>query len=112
MGRIVGIDLGTTYSAVAIPEERAGEGFFVAPECSGYSVLMDRFKRRITPSVVAEDNQGQIIVGYSAKGRAGFSPEPIMFAKRWMGEDKTFQLNKQGTLRPEEVSAHVLRFLK
>ncbi len=112
MGRIIGIDLGTTYSAVAIPGERAGDGFYVLPECPGYTIIMDKLKRRITPSVVAEDNNGQIVVGYSAKSRAGLAPEPIMFAKRWMGEDKTFQLNKQGALQPVDVSAAVLRFLK
>ena len=35
-----------------------------------------------------------------------------MFAKRWMGEEKTFQLAQQGTLRPVDVSAHILRYLK
>lgn len=112
MGRIVGIDLGTTYSAVAIPEERAEVGFLVTRGCPGCSIIVDKLKRRITPSVVAEDERGNIIVGHSAKNRAGLSPEPIMFAKRYMGEDKTFPLGKQGALRPEEVSAHVLRYLK
>lgn len=112
MGRIVGIDLGTTYSAVAIPEERAGTGFMTVPECPGYSIVTDQLGRGITPSVVAEDAAGNIIVGFQAKARAGLSPEPIMFAKRWMGEDKTFQLARQGTLRPVDVSAHILRYLK
>lgn len=112
MGRIIGIDLGTTYSAVAIPEERAGDGFLVAPECPGYSVILDELDGPITPSVVAEDENGGIVVGYRAKGRAGLSPEPIMFAKRWMGDKKTFQLAKQGALQPVDVSAHILRYLK
>jgi actin-like ATPase involved in cell morphogenesis len=112
MGHIIGIDLGTTYSAVAIPETRLGEGFFAVRECPGYSVVLDRLKNRITPSVVAEDEKGEIVVGHRAKGRAGLSPEPIMFAKRSMGEDVVFSLNRQGTLRPEDVSAHVLRYLK
>jgi actin-like ATPase involved in cell morphogenesis len=112
VGMIIGIDLGTTYSAVAIPEQRSGEGFFSLREFPGYSVILDSRKRRITPSVVAEDDSGKIVVGLEAKGRAGMSPEPIMFAKRWMGEDKTFVLAKQGTLRPAEVSTHVLRYLK
>lgn len=112
MGRIIGIDLGTTYSAVAIPEERSGDGFLVIPECPGYSVILDALGRPITPSVVAEDENGEIVVGYAAKARAGLSPEPIMFAKRWMGEDKSFQLAKQGTLLPVDVSAHILRYLK
>ena len=112
MGRIVGIDLGTTYSAVAIPEERSGDGFLVVPGCPGCSVILDRFKRRITPSVVAEDDTGKVVVGYVAKGRAGLSPEPIMFAKRWMGEDKSFPLARQGALRPEDASYYILRYLK
>lgn len=112
MGRIVGIDLGTTYSAVAIPEERQGEGFLTVPGCPGCSVILDANKRRITPSVVAEDQRGQIVVGHTAKGRAGLSPEPIMFSKRWMGEDKTFPLAKQGALRPEQAAGHILRYLK
>ncbi len=112
MGRIVGIDLGTTYSAVAIPEERSGKGFLTVPQCPGCSMILDRLKRRTIPSVVAEDDKGQIVVGHSAKGRAGLTPEPIMFAKRYMGEDKTFQLDRQGALQPEDVSAHILRHIK
>ncbi len=112
MGRIIGIDLGTTYSAVAIPEERTGEGFMLVKGCPGCSIILDRFKNRITPSVVAENEQGEIVVGQTAKGRAGLSPEPIMFAKRFMGQDKTFQLTKQGALSPEDVSVHILRYLK
>ena len=96
MGRIVGIDLGTTYSAIAIPEERTGEGFMLVKDCPGCSIILDRFKNRITPSVVAENEKGEIVVGQTAKGRAGLSPEPIMFVKRSMGQDKTFQLKKQG----------------
>ena len=112
MGRIVAIDLGMTYSAVAIPEERTGEGFVVVPGCPGCSVILDTLKRPITPSVVAEDSRGQIVVGYAAKRRVGLSPRPIMFAKRAMGDDRTFQLARRGALRPEEVAACVLRYLK
>lgn len=112
MGRIVGIDLGTCFSAVAIPEERSSDGFLMVRECAGCSVILDRLKRRITPSVVAEDETGQLVVGYAAKARAGLAPEPIMFSKRYMGTEKTFTLAKQGTLRPEQVAAEVLRHLK
>lgn len=112
MGQIVGIDLGTTYSAVAIPGDHVESGFFSVPECPGYTVILDPLKRRITPSVVAEDETGRVVVGYSAKGRAGLSPDPVMFAKRSMGEDVTFALASQGSLTPEEVSAHILRYLK
>lgn len=112
MGRIIGIDLGTTYSAVGIPEERNAEGFITVRACPGVSIIQDRFKNRITPSVVAEDSRGELIVGRSAKNRAGMYPEPIMFAKRSMGEDVTFQLDKQGVLTPVQVSAAILKYLK
>ncbi len=112
MGRIIGIDLGTTYSCVTIPETRVEEGYHTAKECPGCSVVQDKFKRMTTPSVVAENRQGDIVVGHTAKGLAGSSPEPIMFAKRSMGGDVTFHLDKQGSLKPEEVSAHILRQLK
>jgi len=78
MGRILGIDLGTTYSAAAIPEVRSGPGFLQVRECPGCSIVLDGRKRRITPSVVAENERGEIVVGHEAKGRAGLQPEPIM----------------------------------
>ena len=112
MGRTVAIDLGTTYCAVAISEERTEPGFMSLPGCPGCSLILDELKRRVTPSVVAENERGEIVVGYRAKGRAGQSPVPIMFAKRAMGEDIDFPLDKQGTLGPEEVSTHILRHIK
>lgn len=112
MSCIVGIDLGTTYSGVAIPEERTGDGFFTIRECPGYSMIKDNHKNRITPSVVAENNRGEIVVGHSAKGLAGLTPEPIMFAKRHMGKDKIYKLAKQGELSPADVSMHILKYLK
>ena len=112
MGRIIGIDLGTTYSAVTIPEERAADGFFTVRSCPGYSVVLDPFKIRITPSVVAEDDAGNLIVGRRAKNRAGMFPEPVMFAKRSMGENVTFKLNKRGEMTPTEISAEILKYLK
>lgn len=110
--RPVGIDLGTTYSAVAYPEQRAGAGFCVLPQCPDVSLILDKLGRRIQPSVVAEDAQGNIVVGQLAKARAGLAPEPIMFAKRAMGEDRTFPLARHGPQRPEQVSGHILAHLK
>lgn len=113
MGRIVGIDLGTTYSAVTIPEDRSGQdGFLTVRACPGCSVILDDLKRHITPSVVAEDDRGDTLVGYSAKARAGLTPAPVMFAKRSMGEEAAFPLGRRGALRPEEVSAEILKYLK
>lgn len=112
MGKLIAIDLGTSNSAVAIAEERSEEAFHSLPELPGYSIIADRFRRRFTPSVVAEDDKGNIVVGHAAKARAGRAPEPVMFAKRSMGEDVAFQLDRQGTLSPVDVSAHILRYLK
>jgi len=82
MRRNVGIDLGTTLGAVAIPKERPVDG------------------------------RGQIVVGHPQTSGAGFSPTPIVFAKRSMGVDTTFPSAKQGVLRAEDISAYVLRYLK
>lgn len=111
MGRCIGIDLGTTYCAVAIPGERQGKGFVTPSECPGYTVIADSLGRRTTPSVVAEDAQGRILVGHRAKNLAGSDPEPIMFAKRYMGESMTFRLGARRDVSPREVSAHILRYL-
>lgn len=110
MGRIVGIDLGTCYSSVATPGHWTGPGF--RGDSSGGSVILDRLFRDHTPSVVAENDGGEMVVGSPAKARAGRFPAPILFAKRWLGEDKTFYLPRHGALRPEEVCAHILRHLK
>jgi molecular chaperone DnaK len=112
MGRIIGIDLGTTYSVVTIPEDLTGEGFLSVKQNPGYTVVLDNFKRRTTPSVISCDKKGNIIAGHKAKNRAGMSPSPIMFAKRYMGEDKTFELTNEKSLDPEEVSTEILRHLK
>lgn len=112
MGTIIGIDLGTTYSSVAIPGERTGDGFYIDSKCPGNTVILDRLKRRTTPSVVALNDKGQIVVGYTAKGRAGMSPEPCMFVKRYMGLDKKFDLGPEKSWGPEQVSAEILKYLK
>lgn len=112
MGKIIGIDLGTCYSAVVVPEDHLGDGFQSLPGLVGYSVILDRFRRRITPSVVAEDAAGNVIVGYAAKARAGQTPGPVMFAKRSMGEDVKFPFGKSGHQSALEISVHILRHLK
>jgi|GEM_PF-2144657 len=108
MGRIVAIDLGAANSTVAIPEARSGPGFLTVDECPGCAVILDRFDRPTTPSVIAEDRNGEIIVGREAKGR----PIQIQFATRYIGEDETFQLGKHGVLRAEQVYSHILHHLK
>jgi len=102
MGRAVGIDLGTTYSAVAII---GGSG---KPE-----VLVNRDGERITPSVVFFD-EGATLVGSMAKRSAATAPlDVVQFVKRQMGEASwRFEPSVGGSYSPEEVSAIILKRLK
>jgi molecular chaperone DnaK len=122
MGKIIGIDLGTTNSVVAIMEGRDPK------------VIVNEEGSRTTPSVVAWDDKGEILVGQIAKRQAVTNPENTIFsAKRFIGRrfeevqeeakrvpykvvrasngDSVFVVRgKQVT--PPEVSAHVLIKLK
>jgi molecular chaperone DnaK len=102
MGQIVGIDLGTTYSAVAL----AGPGG--KPE-----ILVNRDGERITPSVVFFDEDA-ILVGSMAKRSAARAPlDVVEFVKRQMGNpDWSFEPSVGGSYSAEEVSAIILRRLK
>jgi len=74
MGKVIGIDLGTTNSAVAVME--GGEPI-VIPNQEG---------SRITPSVVAFTKEGEILVGQVAKRQAITNPEKTVYSiKRFMG---------------------------
>jgi len=74
MGRIIGIDLGTTNSVVAVME--GGEP----------KVVPNEEGARITPSVVAWDDAGEILVGQIAKRQAVINPSNTIYsAKRFMG---------------------------
>ena len=74
MGKIIGIDLGTTNSVVAIMEGKEPK------------VIVNEEGDRITPSVVAWDEQGEILVGQIAKRQAITNPEGTIFsAKRFIG---------------------------
>ena len=74
MGKIIGIDLGTTNSVVAIMEGREPK------------VIVNEEGSRITPSVVAWDEKGEILVGQIAKRQAVTNPENTIFsAKRFIG---------------------------
>jgi molecular chaperone DnaK len=92
MGKIIGIDLGTTNSVVAVIEGK--DPIVIANEEGG----------RTTPSVVAWDDQGEILVGQIAKRQAITNPENTVFSiKRFMGR-------KQGEVREEMtmVPYHVI----
>jgi molecular chaperone DnaK (HSP70) len=105
---VIGIDLGTTYSVVGTPQKREGKYF---ETIGGITIIKDDYAQRLHPSVVALDRQGNLLVGRRAKNRAGMKPEPIMFAKRFMGQEIELHTGDR-VMRPEQVSAEVLRYLK
>ncbi len=74
MGKIIGIDLGTTNSVVAVMEGKEPK------------VIVNEEGDRLTPSVVAWDDQGEVLVGQIAKRQAVTNPEGTVFsAKRFIG---------------------------
>ncbi len=122
MGKIIGIDLGTTNSCVAIMEGNEPK------------VIVNEEGSRTTPSVVAWDDKGEILVGQIAKRQAVTNPENTIFsAKRFIGRrfEETEKEAKRAPykvvkadngdsnievrgkkLTPPEVSAKVLQKLK
>jgi molecular chaperone DnaK len=122
MAKIIGIDLGTTNSVVAVMEGKEPK------------VIVNEEGDRITPSVVAWDDQGEVLVGQIAKRQSITNPEGTVYStKRFMGRrfdelgddatrmpykvvqrdngDAGFEVRGK-TLSPPEVSAQVLRKLK
>ena len=98
MSKIIGIDLGTTNSAVAVLE---GNESKIIPNPEG---------NRTTPSVVAFKN-GERIVGDAAKRQLITNKDTVYSIKRLMGTDKKVTLEgKEYT--PQEVSAMILTYLK
>jgi molecular chaperone DnaK len=122
MGKIIGIDLGTTNSVVAIMEGKEPK------------VIVNEEGSRITPSVVAFDDKGEILVGQTAKRQAVTNPENTIYsAKRFIGrrfEEVTDEIKRvpykvvkapngdswidvRGkAMAPPEISAKVLQKLK
>ena len=100
MSKIIGIDLGTTNSCVAVME---GGTFTIIPNSDG---------GRTTPSVVNIKDNGEIIVGEIAKRQAITNPDStIMSIKTYMGSDhKEHIFGKDYT--PQEISAMILKKLK
>jgi molecular chaperone DnaK len=100
MARVLGIDLGTTNSCMAIME---GGEVTVIPNAEG---------GRTTPSVVAFSKDGQILVGEPAKRQAITNPErTIVSIKRKMGTDERIKIDER-EYTPQEISAMILRKLK
>ncbi|NLY53707.1 MAG: molecular chaperone DnaK [Firmicutes bacterium] len=100
MSRVIGIDLGTTNSVVAVLE--GGEP----------TVIANAEGSRLTPSVVAFAKNGELLVGAVAKRQAVSNPEgTVLSIKRHMGTNYTVKLNDK-TYTPQEISAFILRKLK
>jgi molecular chaperone DnaK len=122
MGKIIGIDLGTTNSVVAIMEGDQPK------------VLINSAGSRITPSVVGFRENGEIVVGQNAKNQQVTNPKNTVFSvKRFMGrrhsevkgeekmvpygitggENEYVKISVRGKeYTPEEVSSYILRDLK
>ncbi|MFP4524339.1 MAG: molecular chaperone DnaK [Candidatus Woesearchaeota archaeon] len=100
MSKIIGIDLGTTFSAVAAME---GGKATIIPNAEG---------SRTTPSVVSVNEDGERLVGQVAKNQAITNPEnTVQSIKRYMGEDHKVKVSgKEYT--PQEISAMILQKLK
>ena len=100
MGKIIGIDLGTTNSCVAVME--GGEAVVIA-NAEG---------ARTTPSVVAFSKTGERMVGQVAKRQAITNPErTVSSIKREMGSDYTVTIDDK-KFTPQEISAIILQKLK
>lgn len=98
MNKIIGIDLGTTNSAVAVIE--GGEAKII-PNPEG---------NRTTPSVVSFKGE-EIIIGDAAKRQAITNPNTISSIKRHMGTEYKVDVNGKN-YTPQEISAMILRYLK
>ena len=100
MSKVIGIDLGTTNSCVAVME--GGEAV-VIPNVEG---------NRTTPSVVAFKKDGERIVGETAKRQAITNPDgTIISIKRHMGTNYVAKVNGK-EYSPQEISAMILQKLK
>ncbi len=99
MSKIIGIDLGTTNSCVAVLE--GGEAK-VIPNPEG---------ERTTPSVVAFKKDGERVVGAAAKRQALTNPNTVSSIKRLMGTDEKTTIDGK-KYSPEEISAMILGYMK
>jgi len=100
MSKTIGIDLGTTFSAVAVME---GGKSTIIPNAEG---------ARTTPSIVAITASGERIVGQPAKNQAVINPgQTIRSIKRKMGESHMVELHGK-KYSPQEISAMILSKLK
>lgn len=99
MAKIIGIDLGTTNSAVAVLEGKESK------------IITNPEGNRTTPSVISFKN-GETQVGEVAKRQAITNPNTISSIKRHMGEEG-YKVNVEGKdYTPQEISAMILQYIK
>jgi molecular chaperone DnaK len=99
MSLIIGIDLGTTFSATALVRDGAPQ-------------IVPHGHERIMPSVVGLGPQGELLVGTPARNQHVLYPErTIRSIKRLMGQDSRVTLGERA-YTPQEISALILRELK
>ncbi len=105
MDPILGIDLGTTNSAVSIID--------VSTDNKGKPhVLRDDRGEIVLPSVVGLDREGRVLIGQEALNQALVAPErTVRSIKRKMGQDVTIRMGDD-EFSPQEISAMILRTLK
>ncbi len=97
MGRIIGIDLGTTNTVAAFME---GTQPRVIPNDRG---------NHLTPSVVAFGNSGEVLVGESARNQAVVNAgRTVVHVKRLMGQDQLIDIDGSG-YTPQQISALILK---
>ena len=100
MGKIIGIDLGTTTSEIAFMENDQPK------------IITDCFGNRIVPSVVGKKEDGTVVVGQVAYNQLISSPDRTMAeVKRLMGSDTMLSLDDEKYL-PHELSSLILKELK
>jgi molecular chaperone DnaK len=98
--QIIGIDLGTTNSSAAYYNSKE---VVIIPNNRGC---------RITPSAVAFDDKGEILIGESAKNQALINTaSTILNVKRYMGSNHLFVVDGRG-YSPQEISSYILKSLK
>ncbi len=100
MEPLIGIDLGTTNSAVA----------HLSP--NGPEIIPNALGARLTPSIVGVDEQGAVLVGAAARELQVVRPDRCAsLFKRLMGTDRSTMLGGK-SFTPEDLSSLVLRSLK
>src|ERR1700722_3585134 len=101
--KAVGIDLGTTNSAVGI----------MNMEDSEVILYRDDSQRETTPSCVWRNpRDGKIVVGHQAFARCGSIPSPARSFKRYMGSQTGVELGDGHKMSPVELSSEVLKEMK